>query len=118
MEPMWSAAAWPIAGQSRHDAEGIAQQFDRRCRRVAQALPEHGHHRRHHHPQPAAAARWGVAHRCAQDFVYGIAGGGTGFIHVGHRLLTDDRQQLRATAGMARLTATPSATAPAQAVSG
>ena len=28
-----------------------------------------------------------TAHRCAQDFVYGIAGGCTGFIHVNHRLL-------------------------------
>jgi hypothetical protein len=80
--------------------KAIAQQVDRRCSRAAQALPEHGHHRRHQplrgrlrlHPQPAATARWVVAHRCAQDFVYGIAGGGAGFIHGGHRLLADRLQ--------------------------
>jgi hypothetical protein len=36
------------------------------------------------HPQPAAAARWIVG--------VGLAGGGTGFIHGGHRLLAGGQQ--------------------------
>ena len=52
----------------------------------AQALDEHRHHSGDHDPLPAPFATGIVA--------VGVAGGGAGFIHVGHRLLTSQCQGL------------------------
>ena len=72
--------------------KAIAQQVERSCSRAAQTLQEYGHHRRHHHLEPIPLPCWIVANRYAQNFVYEIAGGGAGFIHVGHQLLAGGLQ--------------------------
>ena len=67
-------------------AKAAPEQLDRGGCGAAQTLDEHRHCGRHHDPLPAPLAGGIVA--------VGVAGGGAGFIHVGHRLLTGKGQGL------------------------
>ena len=75
-------------------AQGVPEQLNSGSRPATQSLDEHCHHGGDQDPLPAPVSRGIVAHRFAKDCTYGIAGGGAGFIDLGHLLLTSQCQGL------------------------